>query len=208
MSHVKLSVLEETGYVVLRPCEMEIPAEEWLGLDYIEWRSSGDTRFAPIASATGGLECAGFWDHGKADKGGTWTTNAAKAPTLVEWVTRVGADFGRCRVIELQPQTYEQSWRQLHQDDNNRINPNGEGWIVRSFLQLTDDPDAYMVLRYDRDDPSTEIRVPLPRGAQLVVDSERLWHAVCHPGPAPRYALITSFESGAALDRWMATQRP
>lgn len=208
MSHVKLSVLDETGLCVLRRCDMTIPPEEWLGLEYVEWKSSGDTRFAPIASATGELECSGFWDHGRADKDALWTRNAPKAPTLVEWVTRVGANFGRCRVIELQPQSYEQALAQLHRDDNNRINPDGHGWVVRTFLQLTDDPDAFMVLRSDLDDPSTEVRVALPAGTQLIVDSERLWHAVCHPGPDPRYALITSFESGVTLDRWMATQRP
>jgi hypothetical protein len=38
---------------------------------------------------------------------------------------------------------------------------------------------------------------------QLVIDTERLWHVVWHPGPQPRYALITSWESGPAIDRWM-----
>jgi hypothetical protein len=48
----------------------------------------------------------------------------------------------------------------------------------------------------------------MPRNRQLVVDSERLWHAAWHPGPEPRYALITSFESGPALERWIANQLP
>ena len=45
-------------------------------------------------------------------------------------------------------------------------------------------------------DPTTEVRLPLHRGARFVVDTQRLWHVVVHPGDAPRYALITSFESG------------
>ena len=50
-------------------------------------------------------------------------------------------------------------------------------------------------------DPATEIRVPLHRGAQFVVDTQRLWHVVVHTGPAPRYALISSFEIEPAARR-------
>jgi hypothetical protein len=60
-----------------------------------------------------------------------------------------------------------------------------------------------MILREDRDDPSTEHRIPLPAGAQFVVDTERLWHAAYHTGTAPRYAMIASFESGPALQAWI-----
>ena len=71
-------------------------------------------------------------------------------------------------------------------------------------MELTDNPDSYMLL-FDNDedglpDPATEIRVPLHKGARFVVDTQRLWHVVVHTGDAPRYALITSFESGPALD--------
>ena len=57
-------------------------------------------------------------------------------------------------------------------------------------------------------DPSTERRVPLPRGARFVVDTQRLWHVVVHPHDQPRYALITSFESGPVLERWIDSQLP
>jgi hypothetical protein len=53
-------------------------------------------------------------------------------------------------------------------------------------------------------DAATEIRVPLRKGARFVVDTQRLWHVVVHHGDAPRYALITSFESGPVLDEWIA----
>ena len=52
-------------------------------------------------------------------------------------------------------------------------------------------------------DPSTEVHIPLHRGSRFLVDSQRLWHVVVHPGDSPRYALITSFESGHMLDRWV-----
>ena len=79
--------------------------------------------------------------------------------------------------------------------------------MVRSWLELTDNPDSYMLLMDNGPDglpdPATEVRVPLHRGARFVVDTQRLWHVVVHNGDAPRYALITSFESAArsTLDR-------
>jgi hypothetical protein len=56
-------------------------------------------------------------------------------------------------------------------------------------------------------DPSTERRVPLPKGARFVVDTQRLWHVVVHNHDFPRYALITSFESGPTLDAFIANER-
>lgn len=208
MSHVRLPILEEKGFVVLRPFERAVPPEEWLSLEYKDWKSGGDTNFAPIASALGELECGGFWEHGKPDKDGVWTVNAKVCPTLVEWTERAGARFGRVRTIMLNPNTEEEAIRNLHPDDNNRLNAEGEGWVVRAWLQLTDNPDSYMILREDKDDPATESRIPLPAGAQFVLDSERLQHAVWHPGPEPRYALITSFESGPDLERWIKESLP
>ncbi|HZS89395.1 MAG TPA: hypothetical protein VFE42_18125 [Chloroflexota bacterium] len=208
--HVKLDILAPKGFVVLRDyAGPPIPKEEWMSLEYMDWKSGGDTNFAPIASALGQMECAGFWDHGKPDKDGIWTENAKKCPTLVKYVESVGANYGRVRIIKLNPNTEDQvTNRFMHLDDNNRLNPDGEGWVVRTWLELTDDPDSYMILREDKDDPSTESRISMPRNRQLVVDSERLWHAAWHPGPEPRYALITSFESGPALERWITSQMP
>ena len=57
-------------------------------------------------------------------------------------------------------------------------------------------------------DPTTESRVSLPKNRQLVIDSQRLYHATWHPGPEPRYALIVSFESGENLERWIESQLP
>jgi hypothetical protein len=206
--HVELPELAEKGYVVLDRCDLTIPEGEWRSLVYNDWKSGGDTNFAPLASAFGDIECAGFWDHGKPDKGGVWTANAPKCATLVEWTTRVGADFGRVRVIELQPNVTADVERWIHVDDNNRLNPAGTGRVVRAWLQLTHDPDSAMILRTAKEDHDTEVRIPLVLGAQFVVDSERMWHGVHHVGPAPRYALIVSFESGPALASWIEKNRP
>ncbi len=207
MAYIKSALLEETGYVVLDRYDQSQDPKEWLDVEYVDWKSSGDTRFAPLASKTGTVECGGFWtgDNPRTDKGGLWIeSQVAKAPRLVERAKEAGADIGRCRIIELQPTPYGETLYNLHQDDNNRLNPDGTGWVVRSFFNLTDDQDSFFVLRENRTDPSTETRIALPAGAQLVIDTQRLWHATYHPGAEPRYCLITSWTSGPELDAYMA----
>lgn len=207
MAHYKLPILEEKGFVVLR--KQELPdSKEWTDLEYLDWKSSGQTRFAPIASATGEMDCNGFWFAGKPDKGGVWTKNKDVAPSMVRWVENVGADYGRVRVIELQPTPYAETEHNLHLDDNNRINPEDSGWVVRCFLNLSDDADSFFVLREKKDDPSTESRINLPAGACILIDTERLYHAATHVGSEPRYCLITSFESGPELEKWVNENLP
>jgi hypothetical protein len=210
--HPRLECLRETGLVQLTPAPFDVPTNEYEPLEYMDWKSGGDTNFAPLASADGELDCRGFWDKGKTDKDALWTSNAALSPTLKSYVESAGANFGRVRIIKLNPQDREQAIRSIHRDDNNRFNPDNEGWVVRSWVEITDNPDSYMLLM-DNDadglpDRSTERRVPLTKGARFVVDTQRLWHVVVHPGDAPRYALITSFESGPALERWIDAQLP
>ncbi|TXN30334.1 hypothetical protein [Lacisediminihabitans profunda] len=206
MSYVKSALLEEKGFVILDRYDQGADPQEWLDLEYVEWKSSGDTRFAPLASAFGEIEVNGFWNHTppRTDKDGVWIdSQVAKAPHLVQRAMEPGANVGRCRVIELQPNDYANTLYNLHQDDNNRLNPDGSGWIVRGFFNLTDDAESFLTLREDRFNPSSEIRIPLPAGAQIIVDTQRFWHAVWHKGPAPRYCLITSWESGPELDAYI-----
>ncbi|MDA2986288.1 MAG: hypothetical protein O2789_00990, partial [Actinomycetota bacterium] len=161
--YVTLPAFQETGYVVLAAYDQSQDPREWEDLTFVDWKSSGDTRFAPLASAYGDMECNGFWNHtpAKTDKDGVWVPENV-APRLVARAQEPGANIGRCRVIELQPNSYGETLYNLHRDDNNRLNPEGTGWIVRAFFNLTDDPDTVMVLREDRDDPSTETRIALP----------------------------------------------
>ncbi|HUF97917.1 MAG TPA: hypothetical protein VMM60_07280 [Ilumatobacter sp.] len=211
-NHYRMSVLDETGVVELSPIPSDVPESEYLALEYMDWKSGGDTNFAPIASADGELDCRGFWDKGKTDKDALWTSNAAIAPSIRQYVDGVGANFGRVRTIRLEPQDREAAIRSIHRDDNNRFNPDDEGWVVRSWVELTDHPDSYMLLMDNNDeglpDPATERRVPLSKGSRFVVDTQRLWHVVVHNGTTPRYALITSFESGPALEQWIAANQP
>ena len=207
--HVYMDVLREKGFVELRPYNgPEIDPHEWEDLEFVNWKSSGAEVFAPIASALGELECGGFWDHGKPDKDGVWTVNAARCPSLVRWTEETGARYGRVRIIKLAPQNDDRATHLLHLDDNNRLNPDGEGWVVRAWIELTDNPGSYMIVRSDKNDPATETRIELRKGAQYVVDSERLYHAVTHAGPHTRYAVIASFESGPELESWIESRMP
>jgi hypothetical protein len=170
----------------------------------MDWKSGGDTNFAPLASANGDMDCHGFWDYGKPDKYGIWTQNRAVAPSLVRYVEEIGGIYGRVRVIKLNPSDEAAALRQLHRDDNNRLNPDGSGWVVRSWLELDNAAgQSTFILREDKDDPASETRIRLHPGMQLVIDTERLWHVVWHPGPLPRYALITSWESSDCVDKWI-----
>jgi len=207
MGYIKSAALEEKGFVILDSYGEEVDPREWLDIEYVDWKSSGDTRFSPLASAKGEIECNGFWNHKppRTDKDGVWIdSQTALAPTLTARAKEPGANVGRCRVIELQPTPYGECLYNLHQDDNNRLNPDGTGWVVRGFFNLTDDKDSYFVLRENRTDPSIEYRIALPAGAQLIVDTQRLWHATTHNGTEPRYCLITSWESGPELDAYIA----
>lgn len=207
--HVRLPAFAESGFVALRDAPFVVPEAEYLGLEYMDWKSGGDTNFAPIATADGELDCRGFWREGdeRPDKDAVFTVNAEKCPTIKRYVESIGANFGRVRVIKLEPQDHDTAFRSFHRDDNNRFNPEGSGWVVRSWLELTDFPDSYMLLMDTGPDglpdPATERRVPLHRGSRFIVDTQRLWHVVVHLGNAPRYALITSLESGPALQQFI-----
>jgi len=209
--HPRMPVLDDSGVVVLSDADFDVPITEYESLEYLDWKSGGDTNFAPIASADGELDCRGFWDKGKTDKDARWTSNAHVVPTIREYVDSVGANFGRVRVIRLEPQSRDEAIRSIHRDDNNRFNPENEGWVVRSWVELTDNPGSYMLLMDSGPDglpePSTERRVPLHKGSRFVVDTQRLWHVVVHVDDAPRYALITSFESGGVLAAWIERER-
>ena len=83
---------------------------------------------------------------------------------------------------------------------------------MRTWIELTDDPDSYMLLMDLDEDrlpiPSTERRVPLPKFSRFVVDTQRLWHVVVHNGNQPRYGLITSVECTPHLQGWIDSQVP
>lgn len=50
------------------------------------------------------------------------------------------------------------------------------------------------------------MRHRVPKYAQIVVDSEYLFHGGYHTGPGTRYALITSLLRTQHLDAWIRSQ--
>ena len=48
--HPRLAALAEHGWVQLSDADFEVPAGEYESLEYMDWKSGGDTNFAPIAS--------------------------------------------------------------------------------------------------------------------------------------------------------------
>ena len=83
--HRGLDILAEKGYVILqdrRDRRFRTPSgSHWPTF----WKSGGDTNFAPLASATGEMDCRGFWVHGKADMDGIWTMDRTLAPSLASY---------------------------------------------------------------------------------------------------------------------------
>ena len=82
MGFITSDALAETGYVVLDDHTGPADPAEWLALEYVGWRSSGVTRFAPLTSYAGDVDCNGFWNHTppRADKGGVWVDSRSRSP--------------------------------------------------------------------------------------------------------------------------------
>ena len=130
----------------------------------------------------GKIELKGFWEYGQADLQGVWTDNARKCPALVRWIESTGGRFGRVQLLRMSPNTLRECRWGLHLDNNNQGNPESSGWIVRVWLELTDDPASMLVIRPAEFDRKAEIRIPLPRYQQVVLDSEALYHGGYHAG--------------------------
>src|ERR1700761_3483771 len=171
--HRRLDSLASAGYAVLRDyAGPAVASAEWHALMYLNAHGERETYIAPLATADGAMDARDFWAHGQADKRGRWTANRAVAPGLADYVAEAGASFGRVRVVKTAPSSLESALRRLHRDDSNRLNPDGSGWVVRSWLELEDAPDqTVLILREKADDPATETRIRLHPGMQLVIDS-------------------------------------
>lgn len=198
------------GYLSLKKYDgPEIPRDEYENLTYTTHANDPNTRTAPITSGNGQIELKGFENYGRPDIDGVWTENAKKCPTIVSWVESVGARFGRVSVLTMPPNTLRECRWGLHLDNLNPLsNPDENGWVVRVWLELTDDPSSALVVRSSQFDKRTERMIPLPRYQQAVVDSELLYHGGYHQGSETRYVLLVSFESGPALEKWIDTQLP
>ncbi|MEV6588174.1 hypothetical protein [Streptomyces acidicola] len=208
--HYRMPALQAGGgHLVLRKYSgPEIPSAEWESLEYTTYATDPHTFFAPITSPTGRIELVGACEAGKKDLDCTWTPNAQRCPTIVAWLESIGARFGRVQLLRMAPNTLRECRWGLHLDVNNAANPESSGWIVRVWLELTDDHSGALLVRPKAFARSTETSIRLPKYQQAVVDSEKLWHGGHHKGPGIRYALIASFESSPELERWITSQLP
>jgi hypothetical protein len=192
------------GLVTLRRYEgPPIPAAEWETLEYTTYSSDPSTYFAPITSPTGRVEMIGAREAGKEELDCVPTPNAGKCPTIMRWLDSIGGRRGRVQLLGMKPNTLRECRWGLHQDTNNLANPPANGWIVRIWHELTDDPTSTLLVRQGEFDRHSEIKVRLPKGQQVIADSERLWHGGFHAGTRTRYALIASVESSPALNDWI-----
>ena len=185
-----------------------IPAQEWESLEYTTYRSDPCTYFAPITSPTGQIEMIAAKDAGKEELDCVPTPNAGRCPTIMKWLESMGARYGRVQLLRMKPNTLRECRWGLHQDNNNQVNPPANGWIVRVWHELTDDCTSTLLVRQGEFDRRSEAKIVLPRGQQVVVDSERLWHGGFHAGTHTRYALIASIESSPAFNDWIGSQLP
>jgi hypothetical protein len=208
--HYRMPKLEANGgWLALEPYRgPEIPREEYESLTYTNYPSDPSTFFAPITSASGQIELGAFGKYGKSDLDREWTPNAEKCPTVIKWLESVGTRFGKVQLLRMTPNTLRECRWGLHLDHNNQNNPESNGWAVRVWLELTDDNSSRLVVRNEEFDKASEVRIPLPLHAQLVVDSQWLYHGGYHHGPGTRYAVIATFESGSELERWIDSQVP
>ncbi|HTX31483.1 MAG TPA: hypothetical protein VMD09_08855 [Solirubrobacteraceae bacterium] len=208
--HYRMPKLEANGgWLALEPYRgPEIPREEYESLEYTTYPTDQQTYFAPITSATGQIELGAFGNFGKCDLDREWTPNAEKCPTIIKWLESVGARFGKVQLLRMSPNTLRECRWGLHLDNNNNGNPESNGWAVRVWHELTDDKSSRLVVRQDEFDKNSEVQIPLPQHAQVVVDSQWLYHGGFHQGTHTRYAMISTFESGPDLERWIDSQLP
>jgi hypothetical protein len=209
-AHYRCPLVQDgNGHVTLRCYDgPQIPASEWESLEYTTYKSDPFTYFAPITSPTGKVEMIGAKEVNKEELECIPTPNAEKCPTIIKWLDSMGARYGRVQLLRMTPNTLRECRWGLHLDNNNLVNPSSNGWIVRIWLELTDDSTSTLLVREGEFDRRSEVQIKLPQGQQAVLDSERLWHGGCHQGTHTRYALIASVESSPALNTWIASQLP
>jgi len=209
-----MPVLEAAGgYLVLGKYRgPKIPRREWEDLTYTTYATDPATFFAPITSATGKIELKGFREYGKADLEGVWTENARKCPTLVRWIESAGTRFGRVQLLRMSSNILRECRWGLHLDNNNQGNPESNGWIVRVWMELTDDPASVLPMgqpappgRWQRAGPGTrpgarrtDVREPAQRRPLTATEDRSI---------RPRTFPHTVWRDGArtfVLCRWTA----
>ncbi len=189
-SHARLPQLAERGFVVLRDADFEVPAHEYEALEYMDWKSGGDTNFAPVASADGELDCRGFWDKGKTDKDALWTSNADLVPSVrLSGRGRARTSAGSGSSSSNRSPGKTRSRRSIATTTTASTPSARAGWCGRGS-KLTDCPDSYMLLMDTGPDglpdPASEAQVPLhrARGSSSTPNASGTWWCTQATRPA------------------------
>ena len=191
--HPRLDALAEHGYVVLRDLDaadprVGVPRARVHGLEERrrhQLRADRHRRRRARLPRASGSRATSAPTRAAASR-----RTRRSARRIVAEVESVGADFGRVRVIKLEPQAYDDALRQIHRDDNNRFNPDdrrlGRALVARAHRQPRQlhGPHGAGRRRPARPDHrGARSRCTAARAS--CVDTQRLWHVVCHTGDAP-----------------------
>ena len=177
-------------------------------------RAAATPTSRPIATADGELDCRGFWKQGdeRPDKGGALhDERASSARRIVAEVESVGADFGRVRVDQARAAGLR---RRAPPDPPRRQQPlQPRRPTVGSCARGSSSPTTPTASWSSWSRAPTACPTPPPRCASRCTaargsSSTRSGSGTSCATPAtePRYALISSFESGPALEAWIASQ--
>jgi hypothetical protein len=124
-----------------------VPEREYLDLEYMDWKSGGDTNFAPIATADGQLDCRGFWNKGdeRPDKGARFTTQRGEVPDARREVERSAPTSAACASSSSSRRTTTPR-SAASTATTTTASTRRRRWVVRTWLELTDFPESYMLL--------------------------------------------------------------
>ena len=207
MAHIKLDVLAENGYAILGDGPA-IPPEEWERLEYVDWKSGGDTNFAPLASAKGEMECARVLGPRQARQGRHLDVQSRDRADTVQ-IRRGGRSAIRARARD-QAQPVVGIGRRfassIRTTTTASIRTARAGWSARGSSSTP-----------PRDRSSSCARFAMTRRPRAAFPSTRAGSSSSIPngcitwcttrGRVRGTRLITSFESGDTLNRWIDSQR-
>ena len=214
--HPRLDVLKETGVRAARTDAVRRTrprstsrSSTWIGRAAV-------TRTSPRSPPTDGeLDCRGFWNKGdEPDKDALWTSNAELVPDAARLRRPASAPTSAgCASSSSSRRTARRRSAPSTATTTTASTPTTRaGWCAR-WVELTDNPDSYMLLMDNGPDglpdPATErARAAAPRAPASSSTRSACGTSWSTTATAPRYALITSFESGPALERWIDSQLP
>ena len=172
--HTRLDVLAEHGYVILRDLDPAGPragvprrSSTWTG----RAAATRTSRRSPPPTASSTAAASGSPVTSVPTRAGSGPPTRRSAP---RWCARSRASAptsGACARSSSSLRATRTRCASIHRDDNNRFNPDGEGWVVRQWIELTDFPDSFMILMEQgaRRAPRPEHRGARPAAPGLAV---------------------------------------